>query len=86
MEIYGWDASTGNILTISYTENNPKKFITEYGCLTHTGLVLNAAAFVGISNIKSQNNHTMVECMLDPLTKHASAKYQMNMRNILFKI
>ena len=64
VEIYGWDASTGNILTVPNTESNPKNFITEYGCLTKTDLVLNAADFVGITNRKAQNNHMMVECML----------------------
>ena len=64
VEIYGWDASTGNILSIPDAKSNPKNFITEYGCLTKTDLVLNAADFVGITNRKAQNNHMMVECML----------------------
>ena len=64
VETYGWDVSTGNILTIPDTENKPKNFITEYGYLTKTNLVLNAADFVGMKNRKAQNNHMMVECML----------------------
>ena len=64
VEIYGWDASTGNILTVPDAESNPKNFITEYGCLTKTDLALNAADFVGVTNRKAQNNHMMVECML----------------------
>ena len=63
LEIFGWDASTGNILTIPDTESNPKNFITEYGCLAKTDLVLNAADFVGMTNRKSQNNHMMVDIM-----------------------
>ena len=64
VKIYGWDTSTGNILTISDTESNTKNFITEYGCLTKTDLVINAADFVEITNRKAQNNHMMVECIL----------------------
>ena len=64
VEIYGWDTSTRNILIIPDTENKPKHFITEYGCHTKTDLVLNVAAFLGMTNRKAQNNHMMVECML----------------------
>ena len=54
VEIYGWDASTGNILTFPDTENKPKNSIIEYGYQTQTDLVLNAADFIGISNRKAQ--------------------------------
>ena len=64
MEIYGRNASTGDILNAPDKAKDPKKIITEYGCLTTTDLVLNSANFVGLTSRKTQNNHMMVECML----------------------
>jgi len=58
----------GDIILIKDNENDPRNFITEYGCLTTRTLEADADTWVDKETRKAQNNHMMVECMMASIT------------------